>query len=109
MLCNNLTLRYCDLKNNLNFNFKKQNRSTSKCSTIDSGFINFREVNRVHNIESFYIKEELLEMLINSICYDNMEKKLSSFRIPNYQETSVEMMEKIYKEENNKDKYKEIK
>ena len=113
ILCN-------DLKNNLNFNFKKQNRSTSKCSpskcstskcspskcstskcstskcstskcstskcstskcstskcsTSDSGSINFREVNRGCNIESFYIKEELLEMLIYSICYDDMEKK----------------------------------
>jgi len=38
-----------------------------------------------------------------------MEKKLSSIRIQNYQETSVEKMEKIYKEENNEDKYKEIK
>ena len=119
MLCNDLTLRYCDLKKNLNFNFKKQKRSiskrstskrsTSKRSTSDSGSINFREVNRGRNIESFYIKQELLEKLIYSICYDDMEKKLSSIRIPNSQETSIEKMEKIYKEENNKDKYKEIK
>ena len=33
---------------------------------------------------------------------------MSSIRIPNYQETSVKEMEKIYKEENNEDKYKEI-
>ena len=131
ILCN-------DLKNNLNFNFKKQNRSTSKCSpskcstskcspskcstskcstskcstskcstsecttskcttkcssskcspskcstsecsTSDSDSINYREINRGCNIETFYIKEELLEKLIYSICYDDMEKKLSSF------------------------------
>ena len=36
-------------------------------------------------------------------------KKLSSIRIPNYQEISVEKMEKFYKKENPKDKYKEIK
>ncbi|KAL6590731.1 hypothetical protein U3516DRAFT_855866 [Neocallimastix sp. 'constans'] len=119
MLCNDLTLRYCDLKKNLNFNFKKQKRSTSKRSTSkrstskrsisDSGSINFREVNRGRNIESFYIKQELLEKLIYSICYDDMEKKLSSICIPNSKEISIEKMEKIYKEENNKDKYKEIK
>ncbi|KAL6588785.1 hypothetical protein U3516DRAFT_861916 [Neocallimastix sp. 'constans'] len=119
MLCNDLTLRYCDLKKNLNFNFIKQKRSTSKRSTSkrstskrstsDSGSINFREVNRGRNIESFYIKQELLEKLIYSICYDDMEKKLSSICIPNSQEISIEKMEKIYKEENNKDKYKEIK
>ncbi|KAG4108352.1 hypothetical protein H8356DRAFT_1615649 [Neocallimastix lanati (nom. inval.)] len=38
-----------------------------------------------------------------------MEKKLSSISIPNYKVISVEDMEKFYKEENNKDKYKEIK
>ncbi|KAG4092409.1 hypothetical protein H8356DRAFT_1294544 [Neocallimastix lanati (nom. inval.)] len=55
--------------------------STSKCSTSDSGSINFREVNRGRNIESFYIKEELLEMLIYSICYDDMEKNCHLFKL----------------------------
>ena len=50
-----------------------------------------------------------MEKLIYSICYDDMEKKLSSISIPNYKVISVEDMEKFYKEENNKDKYKEIK
>ena len=38
-----------------------------------------------------------------------MEKKLSSIRIPNYKVISEKDLEKFYKEENNKDKYKEIK
>ncbi|KAG4081972.1 hypothetical protein H8356DRAFT_1019729 [Neocallimastix lanati (nom. inval.)] len=105
ILCNDLTLRYCDLKKNLNFNFKEDEPSTSN----DSDSINYREINRGCNIETFYIKEELLEKLIYSICYDNMEKKLSSIRIPNYKVISEKDMENFYKEENNKDKYKEIK
>ncbi|KAG4082634.1 hypothetical protein H8356DRAFT_1066021 [Neocallimastix lanati (nom. inval.)] len=105
ILCNDLTLRYCDLKKNLNFNFKEEEPSTSN----DSDSINYREINRGCNIETFYIKEELLEKLIYSICYDDMEKKLSSIRIPNYKVISEKDMENFYKEENNKDKYKEIK
>ena len=154
ILCNDLTLRYCDLKKNLNFNFKEEEPSTSnistsngstskcstsecttskcssskcstskcstsecstsecstsECSTSDSDSINYREINRGCNIETFYIKEELFEKLIYSICYDDMEKKLSSIRIPNYKVISEKDLEKFYKEENNKDKYKEIK
>ncbi|KAG4084028.1 hypothetical protein H8356DRAFT_1016547 [Neocallimastix lanati (nom. inval.)] len=105
ILCNDLTLRYCDLKKNLNFNFKEEEPSTSN----DSDSINYREINRGCNIETFYIKEELLEKLIYSICYDDMEKKLSSIRIPNYKVISEKDMENFYKEENNEDKYKEIK
>ncbi|KAL6611807.1 hypothetical protein U3516DRAFT_871082 [Neocallimastix sp. 'constans'] len=83
--------------------------STSEYSTSDSDSINYREINRGCNIETFYIKKELMEKLIYSICYDDMEKKLSSIRIPNYKVISEKDMENFYKEENNKDKYKEIK
>ncbi|KAG4082188.1 hypothetical protein H8356DRAFT_1754301 [Neocallimastix lanati (nom. inval.)] len=146
ILCNDLTLRYCDLKKNLNFNFKEEEPSTSngstskcstsecstskcstsecstskcttskcttskcttskcttskcssskcstsecstsECSTSDSDSINYREINRGCNIETFYIKEELLEKLIYSICYDDMEKKfvVTQNDIPKY-------------------------
>ncbi|KAG4082044.1 hypothetical protein H8356DRAFT_1438059 [Neocallimastix lanati (nom. inval.)] len=122
ILCNDLTLRYCDLKKNLNFNFKEEEPSTSNISTSNGStsifyfkWFYFKStsnvllqmfyfrleiiVNRGCNIETFYIKEELFEKLIYSICYDDMEKNL----------ISEKDLEKFYKEENNKDKYKEIK
>ncbi|KAG4100569.1 hypothetical protein H8356DRAFT_1339463 [Neocallimastix lanati (nom. inval.)] len=56
----------------------------TKRSTSDSDSINLREINHGCNVEFFYIKEELLEMLIYSIYYKQI---------------SVEKKEKIYKEE----------
>ncbi len=103
MLCNDFTLRYRDFKANLNSNFKKQNRSTTKSKSK-----NLREINRGRNITSFYVKQDLMEMFIYSICYDDVESKLSSISIPGYTQTSVENMKEIFEEENNGDEYKEL-
>jgi len=50
-----------------------------------------------------------MEVMIYSICYDDIEKKLSSFPIEGYKQVSAEKMEEICKEENNEDKYRLIK
>jgi len=102
LLCNDFTLRYRDLKNYLNFNAKKKKKKKTTSN-------NLRDINRGRNIKSFYKKEELMEVMIYSICYDDIEKKLSSFPIEGYKQVSAEKMEEICKEENNEDKYRLIK
>jgi len=76
ILCNDFTLRYRDLRNDLNFYSKK-----------NTTFKNLRNINRGRNINNFYDKKELIEMLIYSICFDDLEKELTF--IENYKEISV--------------------
>ncbi|ORX59261.1 hypothetical protein BCR36DRAFT_408765 [Piromyces finnis] len=76
VLCNDFTLRYRDLCNNLNFYSK--NDKDSK---------NLRNISRGRNIDNFYEKKELIEVLIYSVCFYNLKNELSS--IQNYKEISV--------------------
>ena len=75
-LCNDFTLRYRDLCNDLNFH--------SKENII---LKNLRNINHGRNINNFYDKKELIEMLVYSICFDDLENKLPP--IENYKEISI--------------------
>jgi len=76
ILCNDFTLRYRDLRNDLNLYSKK-----------NTTFKNLRNINRGRNINNFYDKKELIEMLIYSICFDDLENKLPP--IENYKKIST--------------------
>ena len=83
ILCNDFTLRYRDLRNNLNY-FSKE-KTTQR---------NLRNINRGRNINNFYNKKELIEVLVYSLCFDNLENELST--IKNYKEISVSEIKNLY-------------
>ncbi|ORX41854.1 hypothetical protein BCR36DRAFT_309684 [Piromyces finnis] len=76
VLCNDFTLRYRDLRSDLNLYSKKEDDSN-----------NLRNINRGRNIDNFYDKKELIERLVYSVCFDNLEDELSL--IENYKKISV--------------------
>lgn len=75
ILCNDFTLRYRDLCNNLNLYSTKKDEN------------NLRNINRGRSIDNFYDKKELIELLVYSVCFDNLESELSFTK--NYKEISV--------------------
>ncbi|ORX78473.1 hypothetical protein BCR32DRAFT_282219 [Anaeromyces robustus] len=93
ILCNDFTIRYRDLNSQLNFCNQKNLKSDSVCT-----------VNRGRNIFNIYKKMDLLEMMIYSICYDDMENILSP--IPNYTKISVDDLKKINIDHNEENKYR---
>jgi len=87
VLCNDFTLRYRDLRNDLNY-YSKENTVLK----------NLRNINRGRNINNFYDKKELIEMFVYSVCFDNLESELPI--IESYKEISVSEITSLY--ENNK-------
>ena len=87
VLCNDFTLRYRDLRNDLNY-YSKENTVLK----------NLRNINRGRNINNFYDKKELIEMFVYSVCFDNLESELPI--IESYKEISVSEVKSLY--ENNK-------